>query len=52
MDKGGDVTVGAPAISGLAVHATVERHLREIRSLSSKRNVVKATRNLMVSVLT
>ena len=27
-DKSGDVTVGAPAINGLAVHATVERHLK------------------------
>ena len=45
MDKDGDITVGAPAISGLAVHATVERHLRETRFLSSKRNVVKDTRS-------
>ena len=37
MDKGGDVTVGAPAISGLAVHATVERHLKGDKVLVFKK---------------
>ena len=51
MDKDGDVTVGAPA-NGLAVHATVERHLKGDKVLIFKKNVVKVTRSLTVSVLT
>ena len=51
-DTAGDVTVGAPAINGLAVHATVERHLKGDKVLVFKKNVVKDIRSLTVSVLT
>ena len=36
-DKDGDVTVGAPAIDGLAVHATIERHLKGDKVLIFKK---------------
>ena len=46
MDKGGDVTVGAPAISGLAVHATVERHLKGDKVLVFKKKRRKGYQKL------
>ena len=46
MDKGGDVTVGAPAISGLAVHATVERHLKGDKVLVVKKKRRKGYQKL------
>ena len=46
MDKGGDITVGAPAISGLAVHATVERHLKGDKVLVFKKKRRKGYQKL------
>ena len=46
MDKGGDVTVGAPAISGLAVHATVERHVKGDKVLVFKKKRRKGYQKL------
>ena len=46
MDKDGDVTVGAPAISGLAVHATVERHLKGDKVLIFKKKRRKGYQKL------
>ena len=46
MEKGGDVTVGAPAISGLAVHATVERHLKGDKVLVFKKKRRKGYQKL------
>ena len=46
IDKGGDVTVGAPAISGLAVHATVERHLKGDKVLVFKKKRRKGYQKL------
>ena len=46
MDKDGDVTVGAPAISGLAVHATVERHLKGDKILVFKKKRRKGYQKL------
>ena len=46
MDKGGDVTVGAPAISGLAVHATVDRHLKGDKVLVFKKKRRKGYQKL------
>ena len=46
MDKGGDVKVGAPAISGLAVHATVERHLKGDKVLVFKKKRRKGYQKL------
>ena len=46
MGKGGDVTVGAPAISGLAVHATVERHLKGDKVLVFKKKRRKGYQKL------
>jgi large subunit ribosomal protein L21 len=46
MDKGGDVTVGAPAINGLAVHATVERHLKGDKVLVFKKKRRKGYQKL------
>ena len=46
MDKGGDVTVGAPAIGGLAVHATVERHLKGDKVLVFKKKRRKGYQKL------
>ena len=45
-DKGGDVTVGAPAINGLAVHATVERHLKGDKVLVFKKKRRKGYQKL------
>ena len=45
-DKAGDVTVGAPAISGLAVHATVERHLKGDKVLVFKKKRRKGYQKL------
>lgn len=45
-DKGGDVTVGAPAINGLAVHATVERHLKGDKILIFKKKRRKGYQKL------
>jgi large subunit ribosomal protein L21 len=45
-DKGGDVTVGAPAIDGLAVHATVERHLKGDKILIFKKKRRKGYQKL------
>ena len=46
MEKGGDVKVGAPAISGLAVHATVERHLKGDKVLVFKKKRRKGYQKL------
>ena len=46
MDKGGDVTVGAPAINGLAAHATVERHLKGDKILVFKKKRRKGYQKL------
>ncbi|MAO46522.1 MAG: 50S ribosomal protein L21 [Crocinitomicaceae bacterium] len=46
MDKNGDVTVGAPAINGLAVHATVERHLKGDKVLIFKKKRRKGYQKL------
>ena len=45
-DKAGDVTVGAPAINGLAVHATVERHLKGDKVLVFKKKRRKGYQKL------
>ena len=45
-DKGGDVIVGAPAINGLAVHATVERHLKGDKILIFKKKRRKGYQKL------
>jgi large subunit ribosomal protein L21 len=45
-DKAGDVTVGAPAINGLAVHATVERHLKGDKVLIFKKKRRKGYQKL------
>ena len=45
-DKSGDVTVGAPAIDGLAVHATVERHLKGDKVLVFKKKRRKGYQKL------
>lgn len=45
-DKDGDVTVGAPAINGLAVHATVERHLKGDKILIFKKKRRKGYQKL------
>jgi large subunit ribosomal protein L21 len=45
-DKGGDVTVGAPAIDGLAVHATIERHLKGDKILIFKKKRRKGYQKL------
>ena len=45
-DKGGDVTVGAPAIDGLAVHAAVERHLKGDKILIFKKKRRKGYQKL------
>ncbi len=46
LDKEGNVTVGAPAISGLAVHATVERHLKGDKVLVFKKKRRKGYQKL------
>ena len=45
-DKDGDVKVGAPAINGLAVHATVERHLKGDKILIFKKKRRKGYQKL------
>jgi len=45
-DKDGDVTVGAPAIDGLAVHATIERHLKGDKVLIFKKKRRKGYQKL------
>ena len=45
-DKAGDVTVGAPAIDGLAVHATIERHLKGDKVLIFKKKRRKGCQKL------
>ena len=45
-DKAGDVTVGAPAINGLAVHATIERHLKGDKVLVFKKKRRKGYQKL------
>ena len=45
-DSSGDVTVGAPAINGLAVHATVERHLKGDKVLIFKKKRRKGYQKL------
>lgn len=45
-DKAGDVTVGAPAIDGLAVHATIERHLKGDKVLIFKKKRRKGYQKL------
>ena len=45
-DKDGDVTVGAPAIDGLAVHATIERHLKGDKILIFKKKRRKGYQKL------
>ena len=45
-DKGGDVTVGAPAIDGMAVHAVVERHLKGDKVLVFKKKRRKGYQKL------
>jgi large subunit ribosomal protein L21 len=46
VDKGGDVTVGAPAVDGLAVHAVVERHLKGDKVLVFKKKRRKGYQKL------
>ena len=46
IDKGGDVTVGAPAIDGMAVHAVVERHLKGDKVLVFKKKRRKGYQKL------
>ena len=46
VDKGGDVTVGAPAIDGMAVHAVVERHLKGDKVLIFKKKRRKGYQKL------
>tara|TARA_B110000444_G_scaffold253313_1_gene283970 strand:+ start:528 stop:1013 length:486 start_codon:yes stop_codon:yes gene_type:complete len=45
-EKAGDVTVGAPAIDGLAVHATIERHLKGDKILIFKKKRRKGYQKL------
>ena len=45
-DKGGDVTVGAPAVDGMAVHAVVERHLKGDKVLVFKKKRRKGYQKL------
>ena len=46
VDKGGDVTVGAPAVDGMAVHAVVERHLKGDKVLIFKKKRRKGYQKL------
>ena len=46
VDKGGDVTVGAPAVDGMAVHAVVERHLKGDKVLVFKKKRRKGYQKL------
>ena len=46
VDKAGDVTVGAPAIDGTAVHAVVERHLKGDKVLIFKKKRRKGYQKL------
>ena len=46
VDKGGDVTVGAPAVDGMAVHAVVERHLKGDKVLIFKKKRRKGHQKL------
>ena len=46
VDKGGDVTVGAPAVDGMAVHAVVERHLKGDKVLVFKKKRRKGYQRL------
>ena len=46
IDKGGDVTVGAPAVDGMAVHAVVERHLKGDKVLVFKKKRRKGYQKL------
>ena len=46
IDKGGDVTVGAPAVDGMAVHAVVERHLKGDKVLIFKKKRRKGYQKL------
>ena len=46
VDKSGDVTVGAPAVDGMAVHAVVERHLKGDKVLVFKKKRRKGYQKL------
>ena len=46
VDKDGDVTVGAPAVDGMAVHAVVERHLKGDKVLIFKKKRRKGYQKL------
>ena len=46
VDNGGDVTVGAPAVDGTAVHAVVERHLKGDKVLVFKKKRRKGHQKL------
>ena len=46
VDKGGDVTVGAPAVDGMAVHAVVKRHLKGDKVLVFKKKRRKGYQKL------
>ena len=46
VDKGGDVTVGAPAVDGMTVHAVVERHLKGDKVLVFKKKRRKGYQKL------
>ena len=46
VDKDGDVTVGAPAVDGMAVHAVVERHLKGDKVLVFKKKRRKGYQKL------
>ena len=46
VDNGGDVTVGAPAVDGIAVHAVVERHLKGDKVLIFKKKRRKGYQKL------
>jgi len=46
VDKDGDVTVGAPAVDGIAVHAVVERHLKGDKVLIFKKKRRKGYQKL------
>jgi large subunit ribosomal protein L21 len=46
VDKGGDVTVGAPAVDGMAVHAVVERHRKGDKVLVFKKKRRKGYQKL------
>ena len=46
VDNNGDVKVGAPAIDGLAVHATIERHLKGDKVLIFKKKRRKGYQKL------